>query len=124
MVEGSSPRSSPCARQRTLSCGRSASRGQGAVTFRIICRRIFGINCRSLRHGVEPMEADLDNHGMSGDDIDVDEIALMPGQFERHRQQVRSKPWKALAVVFGAGAVAIGAAVVLLSSMGHIAAMH
>ena len=70
------------------------------------------------------MEADLDNHGMSGDDIDVDEIALMTGQFERHRQQVRSKPWKALAVVLGAGAVAIGAAVVLLSSMGHIAAVH
>jgi hypothetical protein len=70
------------------------------------------------------MEAEMDKHRMSGDDVDVDEIALMIGQFDPDREQVRWKPWKALVVGFGAGAVAIGAAVVLLTSMGHLAALH
>lgn len=70
------------------------------------------------------MEAEMDKHRMSGDDVDVDEIALMIGQFDPDREQVRWKPWKALVVGFDAGAVAIGAAVVLLTSMGHLAALR
>jgi hypothetical protein len=67
------------------------------------------------------MEADVDEHGMNGED---DEIALMTQQFERYRQQVRREPWKALAIAFGAGAVAMGAAMVLVTAIWQLAAVH
>jgi hypothetical protein len=70
------------------------------------------------------MEADMDNHGITGDDDDVDEIALMTDLFGDHRQRKRWEPWKVLAVAFGGGAVAIGTAVLLLTSIAHLAAVH
>jgi hypothetical protein len=68
-----------------------------------------------------PMEAEVDEHGMNGED---DEIALMTEQFQRYRQQVRRQPGKALAVAFGAGAVAMGVAVVFVTAIWKLAAVH
>jgi hypothetical protein len=53
-----------------------------------------------------------------------DEIALMTGQFGHYQQQVRREPWKTLALAFVAGAAAMGAAVVLVTSIVHLAAVH
>jgi hypothetical protein len=82
---------------------------------------VRGTRCKN--HPGASMEADMVNHGINGDD-DVDEIALMAGLFGDHRQQERWKPWKALAVAFGGGAAAIGAAVLLLTSIACLAAVH
>ena len=69
----------------------------------------------------KPMEAEVDEHGMNGED---DEIAVMTEQFQRYRQQVRQRPGRALAIAFGAGAVAMGAAVILVTAIWKLAAVH
>jgi hypothetical protein len=67
------------------------------------------------------MEAGMDEHEISGD---VDEIALLNGQFERYRQQVRREPVKALAIAFGAGVVAMSAAMIFVIAIWRLAAVH
>jgi hypothetical protein len=63
----------------------------------------------------------VDEHDISSD---VDEIALMNGQFEHSRQQVRREPWKVLAIAFGAGMVAMGAAMIFVTAVWRLAAAH
>lgn len=63
----------------------------------------------------------MDEHDLNGD---VDEIALMTGQFERYRQQVRRASWKALAIAFGAGMVAVGAIMIFVTAIWRLAALH